>query len=69
VHWPTDPAWAHAWHWPRQSTLQQTPSVQKPDAHTRHPSSLQSIPPSALQAVPCGFCATHLPSFAPSFAQ
>lgn len=33
AHVPTDPLALHAWHWPVQAWLQQTPSMQNPDEH------------------------------------
>src|SRR5256885_1466634 len=33
VHWPTLPGTSHAWHWPLQAWLQQTPSAHEPFAH------------------------------------
>jgi len=49
---PTLPATSHAWHWPAQAALQQTPSVQKPLAHWL----------AAPHASPGIFFATHVPA-------
>jgi hypothetical protein len=34
VHVPMLPETSHAWHWPPQALLQQTPSVQTPLVHS-----------------------------------
>jgi hypothetical protein len=47
---------------PSQGALQHTPSAQKPVSQTRQPSTLQSLPGAALQVLPSGLRATHVPS-------
>jgi len=49
VHEPTLPGTSHAWHWPLQAWLQQTPSAQEPFTHWFE----------APQASPSAFFATH----------
>ena len=49
VQVPALPATSHAWHWPEQAALQQTPSVQMPLTH--------SLP--APHPVASTFFATH----------
>jgi len=45
---PAAPLRLHAWHWPLQRSLQQTPSVQKPLVHSR--SAAHAVPPLFFEA-------------------
>jgi hypothetical protein len=50
MHVPVCPDTSHASHWPAQALLQQTPSTQLPDGHSRHAPPLQS--PAGLHVAP-----------------
>lgn len=51
----------HAWQSALQAVLQQAPSMQNPDAHSRHGDDLQSPLAATLQEPPCAFCSWQVP--------
>jgi hypothetical protein len=52
VQTPTEPGTSHAWHWPPQALLQQTPSTQLPLTHEF----------DAVHAPPSAIFGTHAPA-------
>jgi hypothetical protein len=64
VQVPTLPRTSHAWHWPLQAALQQTPSTQMPPAHS--PAPAQAVPRSLRNAATTvWFAATEEMVYAP----
>jgi hypothetical protein len=52
VHVPTLPATSQASHWPAQAVLQQTPSAQWPEPHSRSAAQAAPGPPLGRHALP-----------------
>ena len=49
---PALPGRSHAWHWPSQATLQQTPSTQVPEEHWLAPPQLAPRASTGAQRPP-----------------